>query len=117
MGVQVYAIGVDWAGEKHDVCVLDREGRRILNRSFDETTQGFEEFGRILDEWSEQGIELVACIEKPEGLVIDLLGDHNVKVYPVNPKSLNKARELHRVSGARDDQFDAFVLADFIRTH
>ena len=117
MSVSVYAVGVDWAGEKHDVCVLDQEGRSILQRTFDETAEGFTEFGRILDEWSEQGFDLVACIEKPEGLIIDLLVDHGVRVYPLNPKSLKRARELHRASGARDDRFDAFVLADFIRTH
>lgn len=117
MSAHVYAIGVDWAGEKHDVCVLDPEGHIILQRAFDETVEGFTEFGRVLDEWSEQGIKLVACIEKPEGLVIDLLLDHNVRVYPINPKSLKRAREVLRASGSRDDRFDAFVLADFIRTH
>lgn len=117
MGTPVYALGVDWAVEKHDVCVLDQDGRSLLKRSFDETAKGFEEFGRVLDEWAEQGIEVVACIEKPEGLVIDFLMDHRVRIYPVNPKSLKRARDLHRASGARDDAFDAFVLADFIRTH
>ena len=85
---QVYAIGVDWADDKHDVCVLDEQGHRVLERSFDETPEGFSELGRLLDEWAEQGIELVACIEKPEGLVIELLIDHSVRVYPINPKSL-----------------------------
>jgi transposase len=117
MGASVYAVGVDWAGEKHDVCVLGQDGRTILERTFDETVDGFSEFGRLLDEWSQQGVQLVACIEKPEGLIVDLLVDHSVRVYPINPKSLKRAREVHRASGARDDRFDAFVLADFIRTH
>ena len=114
---QVYAIGVDWADDKHDVCVLDEQGHRVLERSFDETPEGFSELGRLLDEWAEQGIELVACIEKPEGLVIELLIDHSVRVYPINPKSLKNARYVYRASGSRDDVFDAFVLADYIRTH
>jgi transposase len=117
MSAQVYAIGVDWSDEKHDVCVLSQEGQRVLERPFDETAEGFAELGRTLDEWSQQGIGLVACIEKPEGLVIDVLLDHSVKVYPINPKSVKRARDLHRSSGAKDDPYDAFVLADFIRTH
>tara|TARA_B100000745_G_C19914175_1_gene306913 strand:- start:59 stop:349 length:291 start_codon:yes stop_codon:yes gene_type:complete len=94
MSAPVYAIGVDSGGDKHDVCVLGMEGRTIQERAFDETAEGFTEFSRYLDECSKQGIELVACIEKPEGLVIDVLLDHSVRVYSINPKSLKSAREL-----------------------
>ena len=114
---RVHAIGVDWADEKHDVSVLDEVGNEVLRRSFEESVDGFVEFGRILDEWSADNIDLVASIEKPDGRVVDLILDHNVKLYPVNSKTLKGARNIHRSSGGRSDAFDAFVLADFIRTH
>ncbi|MFQ6093966.1 MAG: transposase [bacterium] len=47
---------------------------------------------------------------------MDFLLDHGVVVYPVNPKALNRARDRFRSSGARDDWFDAWVLAEFLRT-
>jgi len=34
----------------------------------------------------------------------------------VNPKALDRARDRFRQSGAKDDPFDARVLADFLRT-
>jgi Transposase len=34
----------------------------------------------------------------------------------VNPKALDRARDRPRQSGAKDDPFDARVLADFLRT-
>ena len=57
-----------------------------------------------------------AAIERPDGRVVDFLLDHGVVVYPVNPKALTQARDRFRQSGAKDDPFDARVLADFLRT-
>ena len=36
--------------------------------------------------------------------------------YPINPKSLDRARDRFRVSGAKSDPFDAQVLALFLRS-
>jgi transposase len=74
------------------------------------------EWGRELDEWRAQGIELWAAIERPEGRVVDCLLDHGVVVYPLNPKALDRARDRFRQSRAKSDAFDARVAADFLRT-
>jgi hypothetical protein len=80
------------------------------------TAEGLSEWGRELDQWRAQGVELWAAIERREGRVVDFLLDHGVAVYPVNPKALDRARDRFRQSGAKDDPFDARVLADFLRT-
>jgi len=78
---------------------------------------GFSEWGRQLDEWRAQGLGLWAAIERPEGRVVDVLLDHGVRVYPVNPpKAGDRARDRFRQSGAKDDLFDARVLAGFLRS-
>ena len=46
------------------------------------TAEGLSEWGRELDEWRAQGLELWAAIERPEGRVVDFLLDHGVVVYP-----------------------------------
>src|SRR5206468_3177185 len=111
-----YHLGVDWADQTHAVWVVDERGTKITARTVPHTAEGLSEWGRELDEWRAHGIELWVAIERPEGRVVDFLLDHGIVVYPVNPKALDRARDRFRQSGAKDDPFDARVLADFLRT-
>jgi transposase len=111
-----YYLGVDWADQTHAVWVVDERGTKVAARTVPHTAEGLSEWGRELDQWRAQGIELWAAIERPEGRVVDFLLDHDVVVYPVNPKALDRARDRFRQSGAKSDPFDARVLADFLRT-
>ena len=111
-----YYLGVDWADQTHAVWVVEEGGTKVAARTVPHTVEGFSAWGRELDEWRAQGIELWAAIERPEGRVVDFLLDHGVVVYPVNPKALDRARDRFRQSGAKSDPFDARVLADFLRT-
>lgn len=111
-----YYLGVDWADQTHAVWVVDERGTKVATRTVPHTAEGLSEWGRELDEWRAQGIELWAAIERREGRVVDFMLDHGVAVYPVNPKALDRARDRFRQSGAKDDRFDARVLADFLRT-
>jgi hypothetical protein len=111
-----YYLGVDWADQTHAVWVVDEQGTKVASRAVPHTAAGLSEWGRELDEWQAQGIELWAAIERPEGRVVDFLLDHGVVVYPVNPKALDRARDRFRSSAAKSDPFDARVLAEFLRT-
>lgn len=109
-------IGVDWADAEHAVWVEDEVGARVMSRTVAETATGFAEFGRWLDERRAAGHAAWAAIEKPEGRIVEFLLDHGVVVFPINPKTLDRARDRFRVSGAKSDPFDAHVLATFLRT-
>ena len=111
-----YYLGVDWADQEHAVWSVNDAGQKVAARTVPHTAEGLSEWGRELDEWRGQGIELWAGIERPEGRVVDFLLDHGVVVYPINPKALDRARDRFRQSGAKSDPFDARVLADFVRT-
>src|SRR4029450_692779 len=111
-----YYLGVDWADQMHAVWVVDEQGAKVASRAVPHTAAGLSEWGRELDEWRAQGIELWAAMERPEGRVVDFLLDHGVGVYPVNPKALDRARDRFRPSAAKSDPFDARVLAEFLRT-
>lgn len=111
-----YYLGVDWADQSHAVVGMDEDGTKIAAHSVSHTAEGFSAWGRELDEWRAQAIELWAAIERPDGRVVDFLLDHGVVVYPVNPKALDRARDRFRQSGAKSDPFDAWVLADLLRT-
>ena len=111
-----YYLGVDWADQTHAVWVVEEQGVKVAGRTVPHTAAGLSDWGRELDEWRAQGIELWAAIERAEGRVVDFLLDHGVVVYPVNPKALDRARDRFRPSAAKSDPFDPRVLADFLRT-
>jgi transposase len=84
--------------------------------TIEQSMKGLSEFGRWLHGCKGEGIELWAAIEKPQGRIVDFLLDHGVVVYPVNPKALDRARDRFRMSQSKSDSFDAYVLAEFLRT-
>jgi transposase len=114
--MQRYYLGVDWADQSHQLYIADEGGTKIKEREVQQTADELAELGRWLDESRSQGIELWAAIEKPHGRMVDFLLDHGVVVYPVNPKALDRARDRFRVSPSKSDCFDAYVLAEFLRT-
>ena len=111
-----YYRGVDWADQRQAVWVVDESGTKVAGRTVPHTVEGLSEWGRELAQWRAQGIELWAAIERPDGRVGDFLLDHDLVVYPVNPKALDRARDRFRQSGAKSDPVDARVLADVLRT-
>jgi transposase len=109
-------MGVDWGDRLHQVYVGDEEGKKVREMKVQESPEGLAEIGRWLDERRAEGIELWAAIEKPAGRIVDFLLDHGVEVYPVNPKALDRVRDRYRMSDSKSDAFDAYVLAEFLRT-
>jgi len=114
--VKRYYLGVDWADEFHQVWVSDPRGKKVVEMRVEQHPAGMSEFGRWLRERRAEGIELWASIEKPHGFIVDFLLDHGVVIYPINPKALDRARDRFRVSQSKSDSFDAYVLAEFVRT-
>ena len=111
-----YYIGVDWGDRLHQVYVGDDQGKKVREMKVPESVEGLAEIGRWLDEQRAEGFELWAAIEKPAGRIVDFLLDHGVEVYPVNPKAVDRVRDRYRMSGSKSDAFDAYVLAEFLRT-
>ena len=114
--MQRYYLGVDWGDKAHQLSTVDESGGKIKELKVQQTPEEMAELGRWLDESRNSGIELWAAIEKPHGRIVDFLLDHGVVVYPVNPKALDRARDRFRMSQSKSDSFDAYVLADFLRT-
>lgn len=114
--VKRYYLGVDWAEEFHQVWASDPEGKKVIEMKVLQQPQAMSEFGTWLHQRKAEEIELWAAIEKPHGRIVDFLLDHAVVVYPVNPKALDRARDRFRMSQSKSDSFDAYVLAEFLRT-
>ena len=61
------------------------------------------------------GVTEVA-IERPDGPVVDLLLDAALTVVVISPNRLKHLRGRYGSAGHKDDRFDAYVLADTLRT-
>ena len=61
---------------------------------------------------------MAIAIEQRKGAVMHALMQYEFLVlYPINPKSLARYREVFHPSGAKDDPTDAALLLDLVRTH
>lgn len=104
--------GIDWGGTFHQLCVLNAEGKVLLQKRFDHTVTGLT--GLCTDLEAYPGQERIA-IERAEGLLVERLLTLGVEVFCLSPKISARARERYRLAAKKSDAFDAFVLADTLR--
>ena len=104
--------GIDWARDDHAVCVVDAAGRAIHRWIVEHTDAGLRGLLARLDRL---GVAEVA-IERPDGPVVDQLLDAGLVVVVISPNQLKNLRGRYGSAGNKDDRFDAFVLADTLRT-
>src|ERR1022692_3116465 len=110
-------VGIDWAAEKYDVCVLDASGKVIAKRVIKHSGSAIAELLDWLQEIAGGNPEAVAiAIETPRGAVVEGLVERGFAVFAINPKQLDRFRDRYTVAGAKDDSRDAFVLGDSLRT-
>ena len=112
-----WLVGIDWGSEKHQICVLDRDRRRVGERVVDHDGASLAQLAAWL--WSlsaGQPQRVAVAIEVPRGAIVEGLVERGFHVFAINPKQLARFRDRHTMSGAKDDRRDAFVLADSVRT-
>ncbi|HEX4214470.1 MAG TPA: IS110 family transposase [Candidatus Dormibacteraeota bacterium] len=107
-----FTAGVDWARDDHVIAIVDADGQVRERFSVTHTAAGIRDLVRRL---AKAGVQEVA-IERPDGPVVDaLLADH-LTVFVISPNQLKNLRSRYGSAGNKDDRFDAFVLADVLRT-
>ena len=113
----LFFAGVDWGRSSHQVCVIDRQGSVIGEKSFRHSGGGFFEMARWIRKISDSETRDVSiAIEVNHGPVVESLLDRGFGVYSINPRQLDRFRDRFCVSGAKDDRRDALVLASALRT-
>jgi transposase len=110
-------VGIDWATEAHQVCVLDSQGRLLEQRRVEHRAEAI----AAMIDWliglaGGDPAAIAVAIEVPRGAVVEALVERGLHVFAINPKQLDRFRDRHTVSGAKDDRRDAFVLGDSLRT-
>ena len=111
-----FYVGIDWASESHQVCVIDREGKRLAEFLVEHSAEGMDKLAARLVELGGKLENVAIAIELTRGPIVEGLLERGFAVFGVNPKQLDRYRDRHSPSGAKDDRRDAFVLADALRT-
>lgn len=104
--------GIDWARDDHAVSIVDGRGREAGRHTVEHSAAGLRELLAVL---ARAGAREVA-IERPDGPVIDTLLSAGITVVVISPSQVKNLRGRYGSAGNKDDRFDAFVLADTLRT-
>jgi transposase len=109
---RVVTVGVDWAQADHAVCVVDVDGAPVDRVTIKHTRSGLARLTGLLARYDVVGVG----IERPDGPVVEALLGAGVPVFVIAPAQIKSLRGRYGSAGNKDDRFDAFVLADTVRT-
>jgi transposase len=104
--------GVDWAKDDYAVCVVDADGQPLERLTLTYTKVGLR---RLIDLLDRHRVDAVG-IERPDGPIVDALLAATPTVYVIPPSQVKALRRRYGSAGNKDDRFDAYVLADTVRT-
>ena len=104
--------GLDWASRTHAVCVIDQCGSVRAQFEVNHDAAGLAELCRRL----KAAHAMAVAIERPSGLVVDVLLEADLQVVPIHPNVVKATRPRYRSHGGKSDACDAYLLADLLRT-
>jgi transposase len=104
--------GLDWARDDHAVSVVDARGHELVRHRVEHSAAGLSE---LVDVLAHADVCEVA-IERPDGPVVEALLEAGMTVVVISPNQVKNLRGRYGSAGNKDDRFDAFVLADTLRT-
>jgi hypothetical protein len=107
-------IGLDWSDQKHDICL------QVAGKSQRETLL-LKHSPEAIHEWAcelrkrFEGRPVAIALELSKGPIVYALRKYNfIVLFPVNPITLAKYREVFTHSGAKDDPTDAQLALELL---
>lgn len=112
-----FFVGIDWGRQEHEVAVINREKRKLGERTVPHSGRGLAKMCEWLVSLTDCPTGRVAvALERPDGAIVDTLLDKGFAVFSVNPKQLDRFRDRYSLAGAKDDRLDALVAANVLVT-
>jgi hypothetical protein len=107
--------GIDWASEKHSLCVVDPAGAVCVCFTFAHTAEGIAEAIRRLDRFGPRD-QFPIAIERPSGLLVDTFVEAGFPIVPIHPNALKATRPRYSAAQGKADPGDSYIIADVLRT-
>lgn len=104
--------GIDWATDTNEVCIVAPTGS-VVHRS--NTTMDAAGIRQLVGQLERHSVARVA-IERPDGPVVEAVLAAGIEIVVITPRQIKNLRSRYGSAGNKDDRFDAFVLADTLRT-
>jgi Transposase len=104
--------GVDWSWSEHAVCVIDDAGAAVERFTVTHTAPGLSTLVTALHRHRVTGV----AIERGDGPVVHALLDAGLTVFVIASRQVTALRTRYGTTGNKDDRFDAYLLADVLRT-
>ena len=105
----MYYLGIDWATEKHDLCLLDEAGVIVQQLKIEQSNAGFKHFEELVSCYGAANIRF--NIERSDGLLVDWMVAHGWAVH-ITPPVVVAHRRPRR---SKSDPSDAYLLAYLLR--
>jgi transposase len=110
-------IGIDWADQKHDICLREAGSNRIESLQIDHKPDSISKWVSELRQRFHGRSIAIALEQKRGALLYSLMLYEFIILYPVNPHALASYREAFKTSGAKDDPVDADLLREMVYLH
>jgi transposase len=110
-------IGLDWADQKHDVCLQARASTEVEPTVVEHQPDALHAWVAELRRRFPQGLIAIAMEQSRGSLFYALMNYDFLRLYPIPPKALADYRKALYPSGGKDDPVDAQLLLEFLRKH
>jgi transposase len=109
-------IGIDWSEKKHCVHAYNEAGADLLRLEIAANESGFRELSRQLRRLNPQTADCLIALETAHNPLVDYLHEQGYTLYIVAPSVVSSNRGRQGSSGAKDDDRDAQLLAQILRS-
>jgi transposase len=110
-------VGLDWADQKHDVCLQASDSAQVERTVLEHKPEALHAWVADLRRRFPHGPIAIALEQSRGSLFYALMNYPFLLLYPIPPKALADYRKALYPSGGKDDPVDAQLLLEFLRKH
>lgn len=109
-------IGIDWSQKHHDVRIHNEAGACLAKLQIAHSLTGFQQLEQKIKQCNSEPNNCLVAIETADNLLVDFLWSRQYCLYVLAPSVVKGNRSRQRASAARNDDSDAALLTEILRT-